>query len=137
MMCYTSPMLNTIALRLLTLLKEPMITFGEKLRLTSQVMPQLDAVALVQALRTLIEVALESHVSYNDLNALCEASEESEMLHDYLRAFFQQDGADPRRVEMAQRLDGIIGFRMAQNKTRTQDRRLRNTLCEYLLRAKN
>jgi hypothetical protein len=130
-------MQNKTTARLLEVLKKPTLAFSEKLRLISRVTPQLDAVSLVQALSVLIGAAAEGRASYNDLNALCEAGDHMEMLHDYLRAFFQQGGTDERRVEMARRLEEIVSFRMSQNTAREQDRKLGNTLAEYLLRARN
>lgn len=118
-------------------LKNNKLCFGDQLRMVTAVIPRLEVVTCVRAIKKLLEFALASRPSNEELYELCEASERSELIHEYLRGFFLQDGSDPRRLEMAQRLEGIISYRITQNEARKQDRKLRQTLAEYLLRARN
>ena len=118
-------------------LKRTDVGFGEKLRLVSKLAPQLDVTGEAQALRLLLESALMTRPSYGDLYALCEMSETSKVLHDYLRGFFLHGEVDERRVEMALRLEGVMSFRTAQNKISVPSKKLHQTIADYLLRARN
>jgi len=88
-------------------------------------------------LRLLLECALQTRPTYSELYALCELDERSNILHDYLRAFFLQDKQDARRIEMAQRLDNVVSLRLSQNGRQLHSEKLHRTIADYLLRAKN
>ena len=105
-------------------LKAADIPFGLKLRLVAKVLNRLELIESVKIIRLLLESALSVRPSNEELYDLCEVSERSEVLHDFLRGFFIHEGADPARLEMAERLEGIISFRMTQNAAHRPNHRL-------------
>ena len=119
-------------------IREAETSFKEKLLLVGVVLPQMELIESVKVIRLLLECALHTRPSYDELDALCEVSETSELLHDYLRGFFIDDTRDPVRLEMAQRLEGVISLRISGRKAKSAStHKLRQTVAEYLLRARN
>lgn len=122
---------------LLRRLKDSRLGLSQRIRLVAIFIPKLEATTCVRALKMLLEGALECRPSNEELYELCEASERAEVLHEYLRGFFLQGENDPRQLEMAQRLEGIVSYRMTKNEAKKHDRKLRQTLTDFLLRARN
>lgn len=118
-------------------LRQSQMSFAQKLRMVSLMIPQVDEVTAVVMVRSLLGSALVDKPTLKDLYDLCEVSGTLETLHEYLRGFFLVEEVDPGRVEMAERLDEVIIYRMSQKKVAKTDLRLKQTIAEYLLRARN
>ena len=118
-------------------LKQLGTSFGEKLDFAVATIPQVDEVSRVRIISVLLEEAAVTRPTLGELDALCDHSSALEILHEYLRGFFIYERHDPHRVEMAERLDEVISYRMAQKKAHHHDHKLRQTIAEYLLRSRN
>ncbi len=118
-------------------LRQSDLSFGQKLRLVSIMIPQVDEVTGVVMVRSLLGSALISKPTLKDLYDLCEVSGSMETLHEYLRGFFLVEDVEKARIEMAERLDEVIIYRMSQKRGGRQDLRLKQTIADYLLRARN
>ena len=122
---------------LLERLRQNEIGFGERLKFVQEIVAEVDAMTAVKLIRQLLDCALHQNPSLEDLHDLCEASSSSVLLHDYLRGFFVTEETDQKRVEMATRLDEVLSYRLSTNDAGKPERRLRQTIAEYLLRARN
>lgn len=119
-------------------LRRPEVSFESKLRQVERLLPMADEILGAQLTRVLLEGALEIKPSKRELFYLCDVTESSAMLGDYLRGMFKEAETDPARVEMAERLEQVLIYRMSQPKVEKQsDTKLHQTVSEYLLRAKN
>lgn len=118
-------------------LRQTEMLFAQKLRLTALMLPQVHPAMGVMMIKTLLDSALEDKPTLKDLYDLCEVSRNEELVHEYLRGFFLGGGSDPRKVAIAERLDEVITYRMSHNKMPRSDLRLKQTIAEYLLRAKD
>jgi len=121
----------------LALLKRSDIGFGEKLELVERIIPKADVILGAQMVSQLLEAARTTRPSKEELYFLCEASENSQMLAEYLRGFFMVESDD--RLEMAERLEQVLSFRFVEkrNKYSIKEKKLHQTVAEYLLRNRN
>lgn len=130
-------MMNAGAKFAMDRLRQTDIAFGKKLHLVTLMIPKVDDVTGVIMVGLLLDSALRNRPTLGELYDLCDASNSTEIIHEYLRGFFLVDERDERRKEMAERLEEVISFRMSQNKSRGGEKKLKHTIATYLMNARN
>jgi len=119
-------------------LRRPDIDFGRKLEFVKTVISKADILLATQLMRALLESAIEVRPSKKELFYLCEASESSAMIAEYLRGFFLMGTASAAHLEMASQLEQVLSFRLDnQHDRHPADLRLHQTVATYLLKNRN
>lgn len=91
----------------------------------------------IKITKTLLENALETKPSKKELYFLCDASQESAALCDYLRGMFKDAEVSPALREMAERLEQVLSFRLSLPTAENEhDIKLHQTVADYLMRAR-